>query len=311
MAYKALIFSTDDIYKRFKPYYDAHVQLGTLEIVAHITFEDDNLRFVTERDESPSTELDFDVAILFSTYQFYRRMKQIVDLGIPRNRIIDGQVFRVPQLDFSRLLDEGVAYGTFENSSFIVSENSIYPSVLTVKDSRTIINLGKQNILAQFAVEDSGEIFTGNFVSIAGGVLFELGINRTHNFSNVTQYDMGRFGEMVDADFYPPWALEPCRINIGSDVWIGRGCILKCTNPKKPLVIGDGALVAADSVVVKNVPPYAIVGGNPAQIIKYRFEPEIVDALLRIKWWNWSLDKIHDNFKQFKDVAKFISIHDK
>ena len=86
---------------------------------------------------------------------------------------------------------------------------------------------------------------------------------------------------------------------------------MKCTNPNKPLVIGDGAVVASDSVVVKNVPPYAIVGGNPAQIIKYRFPEHVIESLLRIKWWDWSLDKIHDNFKYFNDIEKFISLHDR
>ena len=111
-------------------------------------------------------------------------------------------------------------------------------------------------------------------------------------------------------EFWTP-TVGSCRIDIGSDVWIGLNSILKCTNSKKPLVIGDGAVIAADSVVVKNVPPYAIVGGNPAQIIKYRFPPHVIEALLRIKWWDWSLDKIHDNFKYFNDVEKFISLHDK
>lgn len=92
---------------------------------------------------------------------------------------------------------------------------------------------------------------------------------------------------------------------------MGRRCSLNCTNPNKPLIIGDGAVIASDSVVVKDVPPYAIVGGNSAQIIKYSSEPHIIEALLRIKWWDWSLDKIHDNFKYFNDVEKFISLHDK
>ena len=54
-----------------------------------------------------------------------------------------------------------------------------------------------------------------------------------------------------------------------------------------------------------------VVGGNPAKIIKYRFEPHIIEALQRIKWWDWSLDKIHDNFKYFNDIEKFIALHDK
>ena len=85
---------------------------------------------------------------------------------------------------------------------------------------------------------------------------------------------------------------------------------MKCTNPNKPLIIGDGAVITSDSVVVKNVPPYAIVGGNPAKIIKFRFSEDVIESLLRIKWWDWDIDKIHDNFKYFNDVEKFIALHD-
>ena len=102
-----------------------------------------------------------------------------------------------------------------------------------------------------------------------------------------------------------------CKILIGNDVWIGRGCSLKCSTSNKPLIIGDGAVIAADSVVVKNVPPYAIVGDNPARLIKYRFSEDIIEALLRIKWWNWDIDKIYKNFKYFNRVEEFIALHDK
>ena len=60
--------------------------------------------------------------------------------------------------------------------------------------------------------------------------------------------------------------------------------------------IGNGAVVGAHTVVAKDVPPYAIVVGNPARIIKYRFDPEIIRKLQAIRWWNWSLEKIHENF---------------
>jgi virginiamycin A acetyltransferase len=58
------------------------------------------------------------------------------------------------------------------------------------------------------------------------------------------------------------------------------------------ITIGDGAVIAARSVVSQNVPPYAIFGGNPAQLIKFRFAPEITSELLKIQWWDWDLDKI-------------------
>jgi virginiamycin A acetyltransferase len=61
------------------------------------------------------------------------------------------------------------------------------------------------------------------------------------------------------------------------------------------VTIGDGAVVANNSHVVKNVEPYSIVGGNPAKLIKYRFSKEQIDALLKIEWWNWDDDRINKN----------------
>ena len=231
--------------------------------------------------------------------------------GIPRNRIIDGRVFQIPNLDFLRLLKEGIAYGILENN-FVSSDSIMYPRFFKIKNSNTTVTMGVNSymsVLIEDGIFKNSSISLGNFSSIAWNVTFELGLNGDHNFKNVSQYGLWRFGWSIPDNFLLPH--ESYKILIGSDVWIGRGCTLKCTNPEKPLVIGDGAIIASDSVVVKNIPPYAIVGGNPAQVIKYRFPPHVIEALLRIKWWDWSLDKIHDNFKYFNDVEKFISLHDK
>ena len=149
----------------------------------------------------------------------------------------------------------------------------------------------------------------GKFCSIASGIKFRVGLNNGHNYNRISSYEIFEFEWDKPAEFYPPQGT--CKILIGNDVWIGRGCILKCANPDKPLIIGDGAVIASDSVVVKNVSPYAIVGGNPAKIIKYRFSEDVIESLLRIKWWDWSLDKIHDNFKYFNDIDRFIALHDR
>ena len=80
---------------------------------------------------------------------------------------------------------------------------------------------------------------------------------------------------------------------VGNDVWIGyESAIMPGVN------IGDGAIVAAKSVVVSNVPPYTIVGGNPAKPIKQRFSSEIINSLLEISWWNWSIEKISRNLEK-------------
>ncbi len=84
---------------------------------------------------------------------------------------------------------------------------------------------------------------------------------------------------------------------IGNDVWFGYGSTIM------PAVkIGDGAIIGSKAVVTKAVPPYAIVAGNPAKIIKSRFTDEIIEELLKIKWWDWSKEKISRNIKAIVDT---------
>ncbi|MFX3636497.1 MAG: CatB-related O-acetyltransferase [Candidatus Pristimantibacillus sp.] len=74
---------------------------------------------------------------------------------------------------------------------------------------------------------------------------------------------------------------------IGNDVWMGLSSTIM-----SGVKIGDGAVIAAHALVTKDVPPYAIVGGNPAKVIKYRFPQNIIDKLLQMKWWDWELHHI-------------------
>ena len=76
-------------------------------------------------------------------------------------------------------------------------------------------------------------------------------------------------------------------IIIGNDVWIGDNVTII-----SGVIIGDGSIIATNSHVTSNVKPYSIVGGNPAKLIKYRFDDEIIQKLLEIKWWDWDTEKI-------------------
>lgn len=92
--------------------------------------------------------------------------------------------------------------------------------------------------------------------------------------------------------------------HIGNDVWIGTGVIIK-----SGITISDGVIIGAGSIVVKDIPPYAIVVGNPGRIIKYRFAPETIKILCELKWWDMPLDMLanvkFDNIEQaIKDLQK-------
>lgn len=85
------------------------------------------------------------------------------------------------------------------------------------------------------------------------------------------------------------------RTTIGNDVWIGYGARIVAG-----VSVGDGAVVAASAVVTKDVPPYAVVGGVPAKILKYRFTPEEISKLQSVQWWNWNEDKLKENISMFQ-----------
>lgn len=135
---------------------------------------------------------------------------------------------------------------------------------------------------------DSGaKLYIGNFCSIASDIKIFLGGNHRHDW--VTTYPFGHIHPDIFNNFngegHPTTKGD---IIIGNDVWIGQN-----TTIMSGVKIGDGAVIANNSHIVKDVEPYSIVGGNPAKLIKYRFTLEQIDKLLGIKWWDWEDEKIN------------------
>jgi acetyltransferase-like isoleucine patch superfamily enzyme len=132
----------------------------------------------------------------------------------------------------------------------------------------------------------NGRVDVGSFVSFSRGV--EILLGGEHRPEWVSVFPL-RVGLDLDGQYSDGQPRTRGNVEIGNDVWIGtRALILSGVR------IGDGAIVGAGSVVTKNVPPYAIVGGVPAAIIRKRFSDEVITRLLQVSWWNWPLAKIRE-----------------
>ena len=101
-----------------------------------------------------------------------------------------------------------------------------------------------------------------------------------------------KFKERCLSDPKNPYCVVEEPITIGNDVWIGANVFISSSTVKS---IGDGAVIGAGAVVLEDVPPYAIVVGTPGKIKRYRYAPEVIETLLRVKWWDWSDEEINEN----------------
>lgn len=132
--------------------------------------------------------------------------------------------------------------------------------------------------------ESNERISIGKFCSIADNVdIFGGGEHRT---DWATTYPFNAFFSKFDDIEGHPATKGP--VHIGNDVWLGNGCKIM-----SGVTIGDGAVIAANALVAKDVPAYAIVGGNPAKLMRYRFNEEIRQKLLEIKWWDWAYKDVY------------------
>ncbi|MBU6325660.1 MAG: CatB-related O-acetyltransferase [Bacteroidetes bacterium] len=165
---------------------------------------------------------------------------------------------------------------------------------------------GMLNVQSLF-VQEGEQLHIGNFVSIAPGVQFLMGVN--HQLNTYTTFPFySRLVQRSNRD-----ALVRGPIVIGDEVWLGTNALIM-----SGVRIGKGAIVAAGAIVTKDVPPYAIVGGNPARLIKMRHNPEVVAALMEIDLNRLSdeeirrhLDSIYAPLQTLQDVqalqSKFFS----
>ena len=177
------------------------------------------------------------------------------------------------------------------NPNIIVGDYTMYHD--TIHDPK---EFETNNVLYQYPI-NRDKLKIGKFCSIACGTKF-LFNSANHALDSLSTYPFPLFFE--------EWNLEKEKVTdawdnrgdivIGNDVWIGYEAVIL-----SGVTIGDGAIIGTRAVVTKDVPPYTIVGGVPAKPIRKRFDEKVIEELLKIKWWDWTEEKIARNIANIKN----------
>ncbi len=174
--------------------------------------------------------------------------------------------------------------------NFITSENIVVGDYTYYDDPEGPEGF-ERNVLYHFPFIGD-KLVIGKFCAIATGVKFIMN-GANHKLSGFSTYPFQIFGHGWER-VMPTEGELPFKgdTEIGNDVWIGYEATIM-----PGVKIGDGAIVASKSVVTADVPAYSVVGGNPARVIKYRFDEQTIAALLATAWWDWSAETITTNLE--------------
>jgi len=173
---------------------------------------------------------------------------------------------------------------TVKNPNIIIGDYTYYDDPANSEDF-------ERNVLYHYPFLGD-KLIIGKFCALATGVKFIMN-GAFHKMSGISAYPFSIFGNGWEK-IIPKKGELPYKGDtvVGNDVWIGYEALIMAG-----VKIGDGAIIGAKALVTKDVPPYAVAGGNPAKVIKMRFKEKEVERLLKLKWWDWKVEKISENLK--------------
>jgi virginiamycin A acetyltransferase len=208
-------------------------------------------------------------------------------------RLIDKRIYE--SIFFNDIRNTGMIDGTavvrggYIHGSVSIGEGAyVFKSVISGNN----IQIGKYTSINgpnTTIYSEVNAISIGNFCSIARNVDIQEWNHPIHTLSTCMMNNK-LMGGNIREEMESKGAIK-----IGHDVWIGAQAVIL-----SGATIGDGAIIGANAVVAGNIPPYAIAVGNPAKVIRYRFNEETIAQLLKIEWWNWEIEKIKNNIHLFQ-----------
>lgn len=177
------------------------------------------------------------------------------------------------------------------------------PGTLQERFPQYYIGKGSYGPLRVYDWGEGATLRIGAYCSIAEGSKILLGGG--HRTDWVTTYPFEVF--LKAAKHVKGARLTKGDVNIGNDVWLGMDSLIM-----SGVTVGDGAVIGASAVVTKDIPPYAIVVGNPMRVVRMRFDEAVIEKLLEIQWWNWSEERIekfvpllmNNDMQAFLDAAE-------
>ena len=277
------------LYQSIKPVLDKETNKGSINVAMLLDKKERG------GDESELLRHKIDYIIVASEEYFEEIHDRLIAVGFDENDIIQGRLFQKEDFDFQQYESDGSLWERINSGTLQDLECTSYSRIRN--GSNITLHIGRGSYIGQAKIEKSfrktrAVIKIGNYSAISADNHWQIALNGDHDYRRVS----------ILSRYRPT---DTGTIEIGCDVWIGRSVCLK-TKGDNTLHIGNGAVIAANSVVVNDVPPFAIVGGNPARIIKYRFSEDIITKLEYIRWWEWSASLYQKRIADFDDPRSFV-----